>query len=167
MIARNVTFKGRPLYRVGPPEDHAFLQPHHHQFYEINANDSAYLGDLGYVTVANLRSFCLTFVMMRAGLQIDAKKLARHRRAIFRLGIIPGSVECIVVAIAAWNLIDVDINETTVKPLPFIYCLMTGWVERLSMSYRATGLIFFLKVSEFKFMNDKVLRILANYQAYI
>lgn len=124
MIARNVHLNGKPLYQVGPSIEHATLRHHRAQHRHHDSRD--HLETLGYTTAGNLRSFCLTFVMMRAGLQIDARKLARHRRTICRLGIVPGSIECIVVAIAAWNWIEVDINETIIKPLPFIYCLMTG-----------------------------------------
>lgn len=55
--------------------------------------------ELGVATVSKIRTFCLTFIVIRAGLQLSSMSLKRHPMLLAMLAIIPCSVEMLVLAI--------------------------------------------------------------------
>lgn len=55
--------------------------------------------ELGLSTTAKIRTFCLTFIMIRAGLQLSITTLTRHPILISTLATVPCSIEMFVSAI--------------------------------------------------------------------
>ncbi|XP_017756000.1 PREDICTED: sodium/hydrogen exchanger 9B1-like [Eufriesea mexicana] len=55
--------------------------------------------ELGEVTTSKIRTFCLTFIMIRAGLQLSTTSLKEHPIFILILAIVPCSIEMLVLAI--------------------------------------------------------------------
>ncbi|XP_068985754.1 sodium/hydrogen exchanger 9B1-like [Bombus flavifrons] len=55
--------------------------------------------ELGAVTTSKIRTFCLTFIMIRAGLQLSTTSLGKHTIFIMMLAIVPSSIEVLVLSI--------------------------------------------------------------------
>ncbi|XP_026673665.1 sodium/hydrogen exchanger 9B2-like [Ceratina calcarata] len=55
--------------------------------------------DLGVATTSKIRTFCLTFIMIRAGLQLSTTSLKTHRYFILALALVPCTVEMLVVSL--------------------------------------------------------------------
>ncbi|CAD1479948.1 unnamed protein product [Heterotrigona itama] len=55
--------------------------------------------ELGVATTSKIRTFCLTFIVIRAGLQLSTTSLTKHTIFILILAIVPCSVEVLVLSI--------------------------------------------------------------------
>ncbi|XP_066582278.1 sodium/hydrogen exchanger 9B2-like [Prorops nasuta] len=56
---------------------------------------------IGYSTLSKIRNFCLTFIIVRAGLQTTTTSIRDNRLAILLLSIVPCSLEMLAVALVA------------------------------------------------------------------
>ncbi|CAL7942774.1 unnamed protein product [Xylocopa violacea] len=61
--------------------------------------------NLGLATTSKIRTFCLTFIMIRAGLQLSTTSLKTHPIFIIILAVLPSSVELLVLAICCRYLL--------------------------------------------------------------
>ncbi|XP_076756610.1 sodium/hydrogen exchanger 9B2 [Xylocopa sonorina] len=57
--------------------------------------------NLGLATTSKIRTFCLTFIMIRAGLQLSTTSLKSHPIFIIILAVLPCSVELLVLAMCS------------------------------------------------------------------
>lgn len=55
--------------------------------------------ELGVATTSKIRTFCLTFIVIRAGLQLSTTSLTKHTIFILILAIVPCTVEVLVLSI--------------------------------------------------------------------
>lgn len=57
--------------------------------------------ELGVANIAKIRTFCLTFVAIRAGLQLSTSSLKRNPIFLIRLAVIPCTMEMLVVTLCS------------------------------------------------------------------
>ncbi|XP_043521498.1 sodium/hydrogen exchanger 9B1-like isoform X2 [Frieseomelitta varia] len=55
--------------------------------------------ELGVATTSKIRTFCLTFIMIRSGLQLSTTSLTKHTIFILILAIVPCTVEVLVLSV--------------------------------------------------------------------
>lgn len=74
--------------------------------------------ELGPRTTSKIRTFCLTFIMVRAGLQLTTTTLRAHPVFVMILALVPCSVEMLTVSVLCRYLLE----------YPWNWSFMTGWV---------------------------------------
>ncbi|KAL2720053.1 sodium/hydrogen exchanger 9B1-like [Vespula squamosa] len=74
--------------------------------------------ELGIRTLAKIRTFCLTFIMLRAGLQLTTTPIRRHPVFVVILAILPCTMEMFTLAICAKYILN----------YPWNWAFMTGTI---------------------------------------
>nr|XP_031830195.1 sodium/hydrogen exchanger 9B1-like [Nomia melanderi] len=74
--------------------------------------------DLGLATISKIRTFCLTFIMIRAGLQLSITNLRKYSTFLMILAFIPSTVEVLVLALCC----------NTMLGYPWNWSFMTGTI---------------------------------------
>ncbi|XP_014479555.1 PREDICTED: sodium/hydrogen exchanger 9B1-like [Dinoponera quadriceps] len=74
--------------------------------------------ELGPGTTSKIRTFCLTFIMVRAGLQLTTTALRAHPMFVMILALVPCSVEVLVVSVLCRYLLE----------YPWDWSFMTGTI---------------------------------------
>jgi NhaP-type Na+/H+ or K+/H+ antiporter len=64
------------------------------------------------------RKVALVIILTRAGLDLDSAALKRMRVTVPKLGLIPWLVECVVIAVMTYYLLD----------LPWVWAFLLGYV---------------------------------------
>lgn len=72
-------------------------------FYNIN-------DELGPATTSKIRTFCLTFILVRAGLQLTTTALRAHPIFVMILALIPCSIETLAVSVLCRYLLEYPWN---------------------------------------------------------
>lgn len=72
--------------------------------------------ELGMRTLAKIRTFCLAFIMIRAGLQLTTTPIRRHPLFVAILAILPCTIEMFILAICAKYILN----------YPWNWAFMTG-----------------------------------------
>ncbi|XP_014599976.1 PREDICTED: sodium/hydrogen exchanger 9B1-like [Polistes canadensis] len=72
--------------------------------------------EFGIRTIAKIRTFCLTFIMIRAGLQLTTTPIRRHPLFVMILAIVPCTIEMLILAICTKYILD----------YPWNWAFMTG-----------------------------------------
>lgn len=62
-------------------------------------------GEFGHVT-AELRKIALTIILIRAGLEMDPEAFKKVYKTILKLGLVPWTIECVVVAVLGYFFLD-------------------------------------------------------------
>lgn len=78
--------------------------------------------ELGPGTTSKIRTFCLTFIMVRAGLQLTTTALRAHPMFVIILAFVPCTVEMLTVSVLCRYLLE----------FPWNWSFMTGYVKRCS-----------------------------------
>jgi len=79
---------------------------------------------IGPGTTSKIRTFCLTFIMVRAGLQLTTTALRAHPVFVMILALVPCTVEMLGVTVICKYLLE----------FPWNWSFMTGWVNTTSTS---------------------------------
>ncbi|GBN72317.1 Sodium/hydrogen exchanger 9B2 [Araneus ventricosus] len=83
-----------------------------------NLKFNPYFGHISWKTISSVREIALAYILMRAGLGINAEKLMKLKLLVLRLVLIPCIVEAVVMAVITHFSLG----------LPWIFALMLGWL---------------------------------------
>ncbi|XP_055943477.1 sodium/hydrogen exchanger 9B2-like [Argiope bruennichi] len=83
-----------------------------------NMKFNPYFDDISWKTIASVREIALAYILMRAGLGIDAEKLMKLKLLVLRLVLIPCICEASLMAVISHFLLG----------LPWIFAIMLGWL---------------------------------------
>lgn len=75
--------------------------------------------ELGPGVTAKIRTFCLTFIMIRAGLQLTITALKEHPMFVLAMAFIPCTMEMMTITIASRYILE----------YPWEWAFMTGYVD--------------------------------------
>ncbi|XP_076653046.1 sodium/hydrogen exchanger 9B1 [Halictus rubicundus] len=102
--------------------------------------------DLDAITTSKIRTFCVTFIMIRVGLQVSMTSLKRYSTFLVTLALIPSSVELFVLSICCKTILDypwdwsfmVGTILTCLSPVVTMNCVLAlaeqGYGEDKSMA---------------------------------